>query len=248
MALEGVARYIHQPSTKERKLSMQITLQTTSRTLFSCILCFALTVLSGCGGGAPKLTPVEQAEVDKYVKEHGADALRYYLNSLDPSRDMPDPDRILKYMKYFISQGADVKVTGKGGISPLFFAVMLNDVDFVKFLVSKGADVNAKLEDGVTPLHVAVGNEHFEVVKFLVSKGADVNMRNMPNSTLLHTAVFLEDVKFAQLLLSNGVDVNAKDSHDWTPLHLAANRSNREIVKEFVKLLVSKALSLNNLS
>ena len=55
-----------------------MTLSFSTRTvnlLALCLFCFALTLLSGCGGGVPKLTPAEQAEVDKYVKDHGRDSL-----------------------------------------------------------------------------------------------------------------------------------------------------------------------------
>ena len=35
-----------------------------------CLCCSALTLLSGCGGGVPKLTPVEQAEANILVAFH----------------------------------------------------------------------------------------------------------------------------------------------------------------------------------
>ena len=54
----------------------------TFNLFFVCFFCFLLTLLSGCGGGIPKLTPAEQAEVDGYIREHGRDAMVHYLNDV----------------------------------------------------------------------------------------------------------------------------------------------------------------------
>jgi len=202
-------------------------------------LCCELSLLSGCGSHAT-LTPAEQAEVDKYIKEHGRGAIPPYLNDATEDQNT-DEKRVLKYLKYFVSQGADVNVKGEEAATALHWAVWRGNADIVKFLVSKGADVNAKEVRGITPLHVAI-------VKFLVSKGADVNAKEVRGITPLYVASVapskaakIQNIDIVKFLVSKGADVNVKAEYDSTPLHLAAASGCIDIVK----FLVSKGADVN---
>jgi ankyrin repeat protein len=104
----------------------------------SCLFCFALSLLNGCGGGG-SFTPAEQAEVDKYIAEYGRDAMIYYL----AGKGTEDTDEIVfKYVKYFVSRGANVNAKDSVDMTPLHWTCFRKKV--VEFLVSKEADVNAK--------------------------------------------------------------------------------------------------------
>jgi len=148
--------------------------------LFVCLCCFAMTLLSGCGGGGssaeavPTLTPAEQAYADKIFAEHGKDALLRCLGDGDfPEPDIPDMedistarrvwrDAMLRGCKYLASKGADVNAKEdedgwSEGFTPLHYAAQHGNLELVKFLVSKGANVNAKDKRGDTPLDYARG-------------------------------------------------------------------------------------------
>ena len=114
-------------------------MQITFKFFVSFLLCFALLLLSGCGGGVSSFTPAEQAEVDKYVKERGREALIYYLG-----REKGDADEqlVLKYVKYLVSQGADVNAS-LGPTTPLDCARRYPEV--TQYLKSKGAKSGKEL-------------------------------------------------------------------------------------------------------
>jgi len=125
-------------------------MQTTFKIFLLCLFCFFLTFVVGCGNGGggvfssvPKLTPAEQAEVDRYIREHGRDAIVYYLARLDTTNT--DEALVLKYVKYFVSQGANVNAKmnrswrGEHGIGPLDIATRYGFTTVVDFLVSQGA-------------------------------------------------------------------------------------------------------------
>ena len=190
-------------------------MQTTIRLSLSCLVCLSLLFLNGCGGGVPSLTPAEQAEVDRYIERHGRDAIAYYMR--DAMRQNEDERTVLKYVRYFVSQGANVNA-GHNTPVPLRDAARAGYLEVVRFLVARGAEVNAG-HNALCPLYPAADAGHLEVVRFLVARGADAN-------AALFVALGSEDrersnVEAAKLLISNGADVNARGSHGNTPLHMA---------------------------
>jgi len=177
-------------------------MQTTFKLFFSCLFCFSLTLLSGCGGGAPSLTSAERAEIDPYLEKHGTSAIIHYLmepartwmmdeEGWDSRRQWVDAKR-LKYTKYLAFHGADVNAKGnlvfEGddprdgflrtlGITPLHFAAIFGDVELAKFLVSRGAGVNANAEAedhifGRESVTPLDAARHTAMIEYLKSVGA----------------------------------------------------------------------------
>jgi FOG: Ankyrin repeat len=227
----------------------------TSRFFTLCLLCLVLPLLNACNKTepVPVLTEEEQAEADFYIKEYsgrgyaegGKDVLLFYLIRVD--RKTPEKT-VLKFAKYFVSQGADVNAKQEAEDSPdvhhrtpLHLAAGSNpdysakknsiNVDLVKYLVSKGADVNAQGGRG-TPLHEAVRYSNVDVVKYLVSKKADVNAKNKDGETPLHIAAKSNfETKIAQYLVSKKADVNAGEKWGKTSLDIAEETGNQALAK-----------------
>ena len=228
---------------------------------FALTLTAALPFVSGCGdgGGGGSFTPAEKAEVDKYIKEHGREAIGKYLKDKGG-----DEKRDLKYIKHFVSKGADVNtevllrylgnaengninsevikfLISKGAdvnanVLSVYFLMVENDnvdIEIVKLLVSKGADVNGRMIlDDLTPLHCAASNGNVEAVKFLVSKGADMKAKvGGFDYTPLHCAAIEGNVEVVRLLVSKGADVNAKSHGDRTPADVAEGANKDEIIR-----------------
>jgi len=188
----------------------------TFKFFFACFFCFALTLLSGCGGGlftaVPKLTPAEKEKADQILADNGKNAILHYLQN--PGGN-PDQDAVLKYIKYFVSQGADVNARRERHLG-------IHD----------------------TPLYVAAQRRYLQVCRFLVSKGADLNVRDDYGRTLLHLAVddvytLGEGSLFAvEVLMNVGADSNVKDNTGKTPRERAieANKSYRN---EYLGAIIS---------
>ena len=190
-----------------------------------------------------ELLPAEQIEADSYITKYGRDAILHYLE--DTHKDT-DKDRILRYVKFFVSQGAGVdvvKANDKFGYTPLYWAAAGGDIDVVKFLVSEGASVNAKNGTSSPPLHGAVLCSDIEIIEFLLSNGADVNAKNSEGWTPLYGAACKEgSIPILELLISKGADVTARDKNDGTPLHGAVVVQDNTNVIEF---LISKGGDVN---
>jgi hypothetical protein len=205
--------------------------------------------------GEKPLTPVEKTEADKLIAEHGKDAMLYYLEAEceKPESKKTDADakRVLKYCKYFVSQGADIDAKDRDNHTPLLYASALGTtVEYGKtmnFLISKGADPNIQDGQGRTFLHALAatgGNDKYlavEAAKSLVAKGVNVNTKDRSGETALHCAVQNGNIPMAKFLVQKGANINEKGSQDFTLLHYAVQSGNVAMVK----FLISKKADVN---
>jgi ankyrin repeat protein len=165
----------------------------------------------------PELTPVEQAEVDKYVNTHGREAILFFLAT---ASENTDESLALKYIKYFVSQGANVNAKG-------------NNVHR-RSSWSRGVG-----DENITPFDIAMKRGESEVVKYLLSKGAKGAVYNIDDPRILFDAVdvgSLELFKIFVAKMSNGDDI-IRDflvANDMTLLGYAEDRGRTEIAEYLI--------------
>jgi ankyrin repeat protein len=100
-----------------------------------------------------------------------------------------------------ISAGGDVNGRGKGGITPLFFALR-EPFDNARLLLAHGANINTAGKHGFTPLHCAAASGDSGAVRFLVAHGATVNFQTDARQTAWSLAVRYGHANVAALLES----------------------------------------------
>jgi ankyrin repeat protein len=119
------------------------------------------------------LSPAERAKADKWLADHGKNALGA---SSEEILSIRDDALALRYFKYLISKGADVNAWSDDDRTPLVDAVSAGNLEIVKFLVSKGADVNKRGRRGMgmcSPLWVAINYKETKIADYLKSVGAE---------------------------------------------------------------------------
>ena len=77
-----------------------------------------------------------------------------------------------------IKNGALVNLANNAGDTPLFTAVICENLDIIKELIKHQADLNTQNGDGWTPLYVASRYGRLEMVQILIKSGANVNVRD----------------------------------------------------------------------
>src|SRR5688572_18586103 len=81
-------------------------------------------------------------------------------------------------------------VGGKGGLTPLLFAVRQGNAESAVALLRAGADLNQVSKgDHTSPLLMATINGHFDLAKLLLERGADPKIASDAGATPLYAAV-----------------------------------------------------------
>jgi cytohesin len=106
--------------------------------------------------------------------------------------------------KLLISNGVDVneRFGTKAGITPLFLAVHIGNLEFVSQLIDKGAAVNARDEYGQTPLFLAVEQNNVEVAALLIESGADIGIKNLRGISVLEVAKYVDSKRMVDLVFT----------------------------------------------
>jgi ankyrin repeat protein len=112
-----------------------------------------------------------------------------------------------------------------GGLTPLVYAVLSDDLDSVKALLAAGADINQTTSYGWSPLLVATQNRYYKLGEYLIAHGADVNLTNKGAWTPLYLATDnrniesgdypvrkpdMDHLDYIKLLIDKGANVNAR--------------------------------------
>ncbi|XP_018907926.2 uncharacterized protein [Bemisia tabaci] len=135
----------------------------------------------------------------------------------------------IKTAEYLIDE-TGVDLNG-GPLSPLLWAVGLENQDMVKLLLKKGANVNVSTCYGTTPLHLAVREGYQPITELLLKYKPNLEFRTSQGSTALFLAVKNQHEKIVEALLDKGADPNDIDDSGNYPIHVAINSGNVNVVK-----------------
>ena len=135
--------------------------------------------------------------------------------------------------------------------SPLYEAVLDNEIDVVRYLVEQGADVNFEGDpwhDATYPIEGAARHDRLEIARFLLENGADVNITSVDESNAVTESVRHHHPEMLAFLLERGGMVA---TNSIKPTFKDAERSwwNPEVEKKkylsCLRLLVEHGLPVN---
>lgn len=144
-------------------------------------------------------------------------------------------------LSQLVSSGARVNAHNSLNQTPLYLAVLTENIVNVKTLVACGGRVDdPEYERGQTALHVASLNHDLEILKVLTRRtSVDVNLIDKDGKTPLSYAVVHQSRAAVQHLLKRGADASMKDQHGQTALHLSVLTKNTDITEDLL-LVVNK--------
>ncbi len=142
-------------------------------------------------------------------------------------------------VRAILGKGTDgINARNDKKLTPLYIAVMRNNIMISELLLDAGADASISGSFGDSPLLAAAYNGNQYLVKKLLEYGADANWRNDAGETALIISAQRNDNYIAGILISNGADVTCADTEGHTALYYATENGSNDIV---LKLLTAGA-------
>jgi ankyrin repeat protein len=150
-----------------------------------------------------------------------------------------------------IRAGADVELSGFGGVRPLHSAALAGQAKVVSLLLASGAKIDSRDNTGRTPLLSFMSGNVADVSTLiaLLEGGADPNLLDgpVPYHPLDYAALHGR-ADMADLLIAFGANMNAKDNlRGETPLHyaIAACQFAPHGHLEVAQLLIERGADVN---
>lgn len=124
-----------------------------------------------------------------------------------------------KILKALIANGANINFIYPNGSSPLFHAVIVENIPAFRVLATQGADINYKIKDGSDLLLCAIASKRYPMARILINEyGFSVDSHNNDGTTALMAACQCCGMNyfFVKELLAKPQDLSATDNHGKT--------------------------------
>ena len=131
--------------------------------------------------------------------------------------------------------GMDINARNDEKMTPLYMAVLEDNLLIADLLLEAGADANIS---GNSPLHAAAENENEHIIKNLLAHAAKIDERNEDGETALIIAARHGNNYIVGTLLDKGANVTYVDAAEHTALYYATEGGYNDIVE---KLLMAGA-------
>ncbi|XP_028135777.1 protein TANC2 isoform X4 [Diabrotica virgifera virgifera] len=130
-----------------------------------------------------------------------------------------------------INRGANICVTNKKDLAPLFLAVKEGHWAVAERLIQNHAAIEQCDSTGKSPLMIASSEGHLGIIELLLDRGADINKEDKEGLAPLAWACLRGKLQVAQCLLERGAAINNPDKSGRIPLDLAAFHGNQALVQ-----------------
>lgn len=135
-------------------------------------------------------------------------------------------------VRSLVDAGVDVDGRDERGLTPLMWAVKLDDRDdMVQVLSDLGAGLDLASDDGNTALAMAAGAGNLAGVESLLAAGADADHQNERGTTALIYAANLGHTEVVDALLASGADPAIRNAGGNTALLAAAAAGRLDAVR-----------------
>jgi ankyrin repeat protein len=186
------------------------------------------------------------------------------VNMKNKNNDTPlhllfDKSDLIKKIKFFLKNGADINTINNDGNTPLHILTKSyeryhnNNKEVIFLLINnnKKVNINIKNNEGKTPIHYIIEKCNIELLEFIIK-----NIQNLDEiikiknnkKTILHIATQFECVNIIDVLLNYNMIqnyINLQDSKGNTALHYATIKFNEHYYSFEKKIIITENI-LNN--
>ncbi|WP_169525318.1 ankyrin repeat domain-containing protein [Pseudalkalibacillus hwajinpoensis] len=163
----------------------------------------------------------ESADVETELSSHNEKLWEIiYKENIEPTD--------YKEMNRLFTLGLDVDTKNEEGMTPIAYAVMIENHQMVKWLLQAGADVHLSGENERL-LEIATNNKSYDIIDLLLKMGAQFEVGN---ENMLIKAIQEENLDLINTLLQNGYNPNLEaelDGAKSTLLNYAIMEENEDL-------------------
>ena len=186
------------------------------------------------------------ALLERKIKEEGRTSVENIAATETPPSPAQKEANEIRRLQAMMKDSPDLlNARDRDGRSPLYKAVVGNQLDVAKFLLDNKVDTEAADNFAKTPLILAAETGHKEMTGLLLERGALVNSavsqervqfgyglaKGENGCTPLHYAAQYGYNGVAEVLIKHGAKVDARNEEGKTPLHLAAAHGFKSVVE-----------------
>ena len=136
----------------------------------------------------------------------------------------------IEVVKFLICSGANIHGDSQNPNSPIYFAILNDNIQIVTLLLDNGVDPNFTWDEGGgTLLTNAAQMGKLEVVKLLIEKGANINYCGKGKHSPLYRSVVHGRYDVMEYLLGRGAILNKNDKITLNELQWFDNPGNKKI-------------------
>ena len=124
----------------------------------------------------------------------------------------------------FCQKKSEINILDENGWSPIYRAIISNNIEALKDLLKFGGDPNLCNNIGESPIYLCVDMDNFESFNILMNNNPkpDCNIQKRNGDTVLHLSIKKSKLNFTKILLENNADPNIINKlYSQTPTHLA---------------------------
>lgn len=149
--------------------------------------------------------------------------------------DIPSLERLLSTNQYSVN--TEIGYQSEDGkpyiITPLYWAVKVDQPSVCRFLLHKKADPYRHMVYEYYPLHEACSRGNKDIVQEFIWAGCNLDQPNCDGDTPLHIASMRGHVECIKLLLNAGANHKARNSKGETPLEAGRYTNQTDLHKLF---------------
>jgi uncharacterized protein len=142
-----------------------------------------------------------------------------------------------KTVDNLLAEKVDIDSTGKDGLTPLMYAVRVENKTATQILLDRKADPNKQEHEGYSAMSDAAEATDTWFLETLLKHGGNPNLHNpIKDKTPLSEAVLTFNIKNIDILVKAGADLNFQEKYSkQTHMMRAANINRFDVVLYFIK-------------
>lgn len=127
-----------------------------------------------------------------------------------------------------------INSVNSNGMTPLCFAIAMNNIEMVKMLLEEGSLVRIGDNNLRAPIHFANWNKNRSMIELLLANGAVIDTRAIGAATPLIHASLSNDFEMSQFLIEKGADIHIQCNSLTTPLYFAVMNNNPDYLNYLI--------------